>query len=113
MVGSPLCRLLEQWLLFAPGFLLALKSGIGIREYIFTAIKASSNERIWDLATFQMIVGLLETQAVLVCLHADASETTWGKSSQLSKMRVTISTGIESRGESFSEAETAFSPLCD
>lgn len=65
-------------------------------EFIFTAIKASSNERIWELATLQMIVGELVTQAELVCLHANASAITWGKSSQCSKMRLRISTGMES-----------------
>jgi hypothetical protein len=62
---------------------------------IITAIRASSNDLICNLATLQIIVVGFVIQFTWVDLHADASGTTWVKSSQLSKMRVKISTGME------------------
>jgi len=47
-----------------------------------------------------MIIGEFATQAAWLCLHVDAKATTWGKSSQASKMRVRISTGMVSIGGS-------------
>jgi hypothetical protein len=63
---------------------------------MFTAIKASPIERIWNFALVQMIVGEFVTKVACVYLHADASATTWGRLSQVSKMRIRISTGAES-----------------
>jgi hypothetical protein len=64
---------------------------------INTAIKASPNERIWDLPTLQTIAPELSTQTVWACLQTEASATTWEKSSQLSKIRFNSSGGTERR----------------
>jgi hypothetical protein len=49
---------------------LALKIRIDSWKIVlFTAIKASPNERMWDLPTLRMIVGEFAIQAAYECLH--------------------------------------------
>lgn len=60
---------------------------------IIAAIRASLNHLICVSATLQIIVPAFVIEQTRVDLHADASATTWVKLSQLSRMRISSSTG--------------------